>query len=111
MRYLEITSSTIGYEGGPEVSEVTQDVSSPEGAKHAHTVEITVNRKHVKIVGPTATGLQIKEAAIAAGVKIELSFQLSEKLPHRETKIIGDSDVVELHHGLHFIAVAGDDNS
>jgi hypothetical protein len=74
-------------------------------------IEIDVNRKAFKIEGPTATGLQIKEAAIAAGVQIELSFQLSEKLPHRETKIIGDSDPVELQNGLHFIAVAGDDNS
>jgi hypothetical protein len=87
---------------------------SPEPAA-AHTphpeVEINVNRKSFKIAGPTATGLQIKEAAIVAGVQIELSFQLSEKLPDRETRIVGDSDPVELHNGLHFIAVAGDDNS
>jgi hypothetical protein len=85
---------------------------APDAAHHPdHEVEIKVNRKPVKIVGPTATGLQIKEAAIAAGIQIELSFQLSEKLPHRETRIIGDTDVVEVHHGLHFTAVAGDDNS
>ena len=84
----------------------------PDAVHHPHhEVEIHVNRKPIKIAGPTATGLQIKETAIAAGVQIELSFQLSEKLPHRETRIVGDADVVEIHNGLHFIAVAGDDNS
>jgi hypothetical protein len=76
-----------------------------------HEVEIHVNRKPVKIAGPTTTGVQIKEAAIAAGVQIELGFQLSEKLPHRETRIVGDADDVEVHSSSHFIAVAGDDNS
>ena len=45
-----------------------------------HLVDIVVNRQPVRIEGPKATGLQIKEAAIAQGVKIQVSFQLSEKL-------------------------------
>ena len=42
--------------------------------EHHHPVEIVVNKKPVEIEGPTATGLQIKEAAIAAGIDIELGL-------------------------------------
>jgi hypothetical protein len=79
-------------------------------AEH-HLVEIVVNTKHVEVEGPKATGLQIKEAAIAQGVEIELSFQLSEKLADHKSKKIGDDDVVHLHKDEKFVAVAGDDNS
>jgi hypothetical protein len=74
-------------------------------------VEIVVNNRPVRIKGPTATGLQIKEAAVAQGVKIELSFQLSEKLGDHKTKVIGDAETVTLHEGAVFVAVADDDNS
>jgi hypothetical protein len=76
-----------------------------------HPVEISVNKKAVTVQGPKATGLQIKEAAIAQGVRIELTFQLSEEFPGHKAKIIGDSDVVTVHKGSIFVAVAGDDNS
>ena len=76
-----------------------------------HLVDIIVNTKPVRIEGPKATGLQIKEAAIAQGVKIQVSFQLSEKLGDHKTKVIGDADTVTLHEGAVFAAVADDDNS
>lgn len=76
-----------------------------------HLVDIIVNTKPVRIEGPKATGLQIKEAAIAQGVKIQVSFQLSEKLGDHKTKVIGDTDTVTLHEGAVFAAVADDDNS
>jgi hypothetical protein len=82
-----------------------------EEVQHQHLVAITVNTKTVRISGPTATGLQIKEAAIAQGVQIELSFQLSEKIGEHKTKVIGDTDTVHLHEGQVFVAVADDDNS
>jgi hypothetical protein len=73
-------------------------------------VEITVNKKPVRIEGHRATGLEIKEAAIAQGVQIELDFQLaSVHGDHR--RIIGDADAVELHKDEKFVATAGDDNS
>lgn len=78
---------------------------------HPREIDIKVNRKAVVILGPDVTGLQIKEAAIAAALPIELSFQLSERLPNRETRIIGDNEVVKVHEGSEFVAVAGDDNS
>ena len=82
-----------------------------EATPHPHQIEIVVNRKPVLVLGPDVTGLQIKEAAIAAGLPIELTFQLSEKLPDRETRIIGDNEVVKVRKGSEFVAVAGDDNS
>ena len=82
-----------------------------EQMEHQHLVDIVVNTKSVDIPGPKATGLQIKEAAIAQGVQIQLSFQLSEKLDNHRTKVIGDTDTVSLHEGQVFVAVADDDNS
>lgn len=79
--------------------------------QHQHLVDITVNTQPVQIPGPTATGLQIKEAAIAAGVQIEVSFQLSEKTGEHKAQIIGDTDTVHLHERQVFVAVADDDNS
>lgn len=76
-----------------------------------HLVDIIVNTKPVRIEGPKATGLQIKEAAIAQGVQIQVSFQLSEKLGDHKTKVIGNTDTVTLHEGAVFAAVADDDNS
>jgi hypothetical protein len=82
-----------------------------EEVQQQHLVEIVVNKKPVRVQGPKATGLQIKEAAIAQGVAIELTFQLSEKLGDHKTKIIDNTDTVTLHEGSVFVAVADDDNS
>jgi len=74
-------------------------------------VTVTVNEKAVEIAGPKATGLEIKQAAIAQGVNIQLSFVLSEELPNRKTKIVGDNDEVTVNKNSKFVAVAPDDNS
>jgi Multiubiquitin len=78
---------------------------------HRHPVKIKVNNKPVTVQGPKTTGLTIKRAAIAAGVRIEESFQLSEVLPNREHRIVGDNEEIEVHEGSEFTAVADDDNS
>jgi len=44
-------------------------------------------------------------------VNIQLSFVLSEELPNRKTKIIGDNDEVTVNKNSKFVAVAPDDNS
>lgn len=90
---------------------MAQAAEEVQQAEHPQTVEITVNRKPVSVVGHKQTGLQIKKAAIDQGVKIELSFQLSEHRGHHQTHIIGDTDEVTVHKGSEFFAVAGDDNS
>jgi hypothetical protein len=82
-----------------------------EEMQQQHLVDIVVNNRPVRMRGPKATALEIKEAAIAQGVSIQLSFQLSEKLGDHRTKIIGDNDSVTVHEGAVFVAVADDDNS
>jgi hypothetical protein len=77
-----------------------------------HLVEIEVNNTTVEIDGPTATGLQIKEAAIAQHVaNIEITFLLSKVIGEHKTEGVGDNEVVHLHKGEKFTAVADDDNS
>ncbi|GII96853.1 multiubiquitin domain-containing protein [Sinosporangium siamense] len=84
----------------------------PEIADTGHrVVVITVNERPVSIEGPRVTGLRIKQAAIAQGVPIELSFLLSQELPNHHTRPVGDSDVVAVNKNSKFTAVADDDNS
>src|SRR5437899_245419 len=80
-------------------------------APHTHLVTITVNEKPVRIAGPKATGLQIKEAAIAQGVEIKIDFVLSEELGDRRTRIVGDNEEVAVHEHSRFVAIPNDDNS
>lgn len=90
---------------------MTSTVEQEHGQEQGHQVVITVNNKPVTVMRPKITGLQIKEAAIAQGLQIELDFLVSEELPSGETQIVGDSDVVTVNKHSKFTAVAGDDNS
>jgi hypothetical protein len=74
-------------------------------------VTVTVNNKPVKVPGPKATGLEIKQAAIAQGVEIELDFQLALIKPNGMREIIGDDDEVTVNKNSMFVATATDDNS
>ncbi len=76
-----------------------------------HTVEVTVNEQAVKLQGKTATGAEIKSAAIAQGVAIQQNFVLQEELANGTSRIIGDNDEVHLREHLRFTAIAPDDNS
>jgi len=85
------------------------DATVADAAKHL--VTITVNSKHVEVRGPRATGLEIKQAAINAGVDIQLSFQLTVGLGGNRTRVVGDDELVTVKNDLVFTAVAEDDNS
>jgi hypothetical protein len=74
-------------------------------------IKIKVNEKHVEMPHHEANGLQIKEAAIAQGVDIKRDFALSEELEDGRTRVVGDTDTIELYEGQKFIAVTPDDNS
>ncbi len=87
------------------------ETSVQETGHREHLVTIAVNDQPVEIRGPRATGLEIKQSAITQGVRIELSFVLSEELPNRRTRIVGDTDVVIVTKHSRFVAVAPDDNS
>ena len=74
-------------------------------------ITICVNEQPVKLEGHRATGAEIKAAAIAQGVHIQLNFVLQEELPNGTSRIVGDNDEVHLREHLRFTAIAPDDNS
>ena len=90
------------------MSDVRESVhTTPSG----DAVQIIVNAKPVVMPGRHTTGLQIKEAAIRAGVPIQPDFVLSEVRAHGEQKIVSDDQRVNVKDGEEFWAIPGDDNS
>lgn len=87
------------------------EVATDLAEQQQRLIEIIVNKKPVQMEERLATGLEIKQAAIAQGVQIELDFQLAEIRGHNERHIIGDTDEIHLHKHQKFVATAGDDNS
>lgn len=81
------------------------------GGDKQHSVTISVNEQSVTLVGETATGAEIKAAAIAQGVHILPNFVLQEELPNGTSRIVGDADKVHLRPHLRFTAIQPDDNS
>ncbi|MCY3569272.1 MAG: multiubiquitin domain-containing protein [Chloroflexi bacterium] len=90
---------------------MTDSASTPEVLGPPRPVLIEVNTKPVKIDGPTATGLQVKEAAIDQGVKIQLDFHLTMLGEDGKEDPVADNEIVALRYGQKFFAVDGDDNS
>ncbi len=94
-----------------------QDQIKLENEKHRNeqhkeqVVTVSVNDQPVQLQGDTATGAQIKNAAIAQGVHIQPNFVLQEELPNGTSRIIGDNDEVRLREHLRFTAIQPDDNS
>lgn len=88
----------------------------PARSDHPHeprsrTLTIQVNEHPVKMKGDRTTGLEIKTAAKAQGVPIELDFVLVEELGGGRTRVVGDADPVHLTPRSRFLANDGDDNS
>ncbi|HYW48361.1 MAG TPA: multiubiquitin domain-containing protein [Bryobacteraceae bacterium] len=69
-----------------------------------HIVTVSVNDRPVNLVGHSATGREIKIAAIEQGVPIELDFVLEEDLPGGGRRTVADHEHVELRAGLRFTA-------
>jgi hypothetical protein len=80
-------------------------------ATHPHPVTVTVNERPVALPTDHVTGLEIKQAAIAQSVPIQLDFVLSEELGDKHTRIVGDNDRVTVNDRSRFLAIAPDDNS
>jgi hypothetical protein len=78
---------------------------------HVHDIEIHVNERPVHLTGHRHTGLEIKQAAIAQHVRIELDFLLYLEGPEGQTKHIDDAEEVTITDKTHFAAVPDDDNS
>jgi len=92
----------------PETTEHAQPAPHPQ--PHPEGVEIHVNEQPVHLVGHRHTGLQIKEAAIGQGVKIELDFLLYLER-HETNKPIDDDQEVTVTDHSRFEAISDDDNS
>jgi hypothetical protein len=103
--------------GSDEVKNQGSEKHEGEGSGHEKqehknaTVIISVNEQPVELEGHMATGAEIKAAAIAQGVRIQLRFVLQEELPNGTSRIVGDNDKVHLREHLRFTAIAPDDNS
>jgi hypothetical protein len=63
------------------------------------------------MMGHRHTGLEIKQAAIAQGVKIEIDFLLYLLRHHEPNKPIADDEEVTITEESRFHAIADDDNS
>ncbi len=95
------------------------NLQAPEGTVHHHPhpgrhpdeVRIHVNDRPVELKGDRHTGLQIKEAAIAQHVKIELDFLLYLVRHHHPNQQIADGEEVHITDESRFHAIADDDNS
>jgi len=83
----------------------------PHPHPHPERVEIHVNERPVHMVGRRHDGLQIKQAAIAQHVKIELDFLLYLERHHEPNKQIEDGEEVTITDESRFHAIADDDNS
>jgi len=70
-----------------------------------------VNEQSVVMDKRSATGFEIKDAAIAQGVKIKRNFTLTEELPGDKSHVVGDEEPIKLHEDSEFTAVTPDDNS
>ena len=88
---------------------------SPHDSADAHEntrdVTITVNNSPVILPQGKYTGLEIKEAAIAQGANdVRPDFVLSVQRGNHYD-VVGDTDAIQIHPNLDFVAVTGDDNS
>jgi hypothetical protein len=83
----------------------TQDRKQPK------EVVVTVNGHDVRLPDREVTGAEIKAAAIAQGVAIQLNFILQRELPNGREQIVGDADRIKIRPHDRFTAIAPDDNS
>ena len=92
-------------------TQVLDHERNPHPHPQAVTIEILVNGKPVVVHEKELTGLQIKQAAITQGVKIQLDFVLFEDLSNGKQVVVKDDQIVKLHEHQRFEAITNDDNS
>lgn len=82
------------------------------GGHHPGPITVTVNRKYqVELDKSVVTGLEVKQAAIAQGVPIQLDFKLSVEHGDGKWKVVRDEENVRVTEHTKFLAVTGDVNS
>jgi hypothetical protein len=104
MEVMMLASDMTAAQAGADAAEVADEA-------RPHEIRVTVNGQFVVLASRKVTGLQVKEAAIAAGVPIQADFVLSEVRPSGEQKIIPDDREITVKSGDEFWAIPGDDNS
>ncbi|MCW3038781.1 MAG: hypothetical protein JWM31_686 [Solirubrobacterales bacterium] len=77
----------------------------------AKDVIVKVNNRPVSLPDRSVTGLQIKQAAIAAGLLIDAGFVLLLDEADGRDRVVGDDEVVKVNKNSTFSAIAPDDNS
>jgi len=76
----------------------------------SEVVTVSVNNNDVRLPEKKVTGLEIKQAAIAQGVNIELGFTLFRVTGSQQHQV-RDRDDITVHEGEQFRCVRPDDNS
>ena len=75
-------------------------------------VTVKVNTKPVTLSAHRVTGLQVKEAAIAQGVEIQLDFLLTlEAHEGQPARTVDDDETITVTKHSEFTANDGDDDS
>ena len=77
----------------------------------ARDVVVTVNTRPVTLPDRSLTGLQIKQAAMAAGLPIDAGFVLLVDEDHGRDRVVGDDEVIKVNKNSTFTVIAPDDNS
>ncbi|MDN4597592.1 hypothetical protein [Leifsonia virtsii] len=78
---------------------------------HAKDVTVLFNKQHITLQQRRYTGIELKEAAIAQGVAIQLDFVLFEVKHNGRRDVVGDHDTVEVNKESEFAAMGNDNNS
>jgi len=86
-----------------------QNVESPEAHK---PVIVEVNGKPVQLPKHRVTGLEIKQAAIDAGVEIKLDFELTEEAHgDKPARNVTDDEHITVTKNSEFLAVDPEEDS
>lgn len=111
------TDAVVLLEDGDQELELDQQLDALGIGHHHHLryhrrhVHVTVNRKPVVFHRRTATGTQIKQAAIDQHVDIQADFTLFSVKSASSLVSVGDEETVTLREHEQFRATAPDDNS
>jgi hypothetical protein len=92
-------------------TQTQEDAEKGKGKEDRGDVTVLVNGKPVVLEKHRVTGLEIKQAALAQGVEIELDFILVEERRNGDDRTVGNDDTVTVTKKSEFTANAGDDNS
>lgn len=88
------------------------DVEKAVVSGKGHEVEVKVNRKPVVLLKKDVTGREVKEAAIAQGVSIQLDFILVREAEHgHPAEQIDDDQEIKVDRHTEFSCNDGDDDA